>query len=177
LLLVAVVGGFLYGYLTSRIPSPHDPAVFWVSNFASPWLVLAFLAGRPHRAPLPAGLAGVLADVASVTGFYQHFLFVRDPENSTLWSRLPGWLSFACPWFVVAVLGGTIYGLVGRWSRRAPALAVAALAVPFLLEPWIWPIFHARQGPWLIWLAETAVGLALLGWAIIRARRRPYAPS
>jgi hypothetical protein len=183
LLLFAVIGGFLYGYLTSLIPSPHDPAIFWVANFASPWLVLAFFAGRWHRAALWAVVGGVLADFFSVTGFYLHFLFIPDAENahaswlSQLLNALPGWISFAAPWFVVGVLGGTVYGFVGRWSRQAPALAVAVLALPFLLEPWIWPIFHTRQGPWTIWLAEIAVGIALLGWAVIRARRRPYSPS
>src|SRR5512147_445910 len=90
LLLVAfVAGGGLFGRVISLIPSPSEVTMFWVSNLSSPWLVLAFLAGRSQRSKIWAVGAGALADVASIVGFYAQFLFIYANPGGPLIRATP----------------------------------------------------------------------------------------
>ncbi|MCP2309967.1 DUF6518 family protein [Kitasatospora paracochleata] len=182
-LAVSALGGGLFGWAVSLLPSPTRPHVFWVGNYAAPWLALAFAAGWAQgggrrRWAVPAG---VVTDVVCVTAFYGHFLFVdQHPgplgRGSALGSRvaenLPGWLLLAAPWLALAVAAGTLYGLLGHWWARRRALpAGAALAAACLLEPWAWRAAGYTAGPWLPWLAELAAGAVLLAAFALTARR------
>ncbi len=69
LLAAFVIGGGVYGFATSSIPSPHAVTVFWMGNLCAPWLVLSFFAGRSQAAWRWAAVAGALADVACVGGW------------------------------------------------------------------------------------------------------------
>src|SRR5258705_10996629 len=73
------IGGALFGFSVSSIPSPSDPTPFWVGNFSSPWALLAFLAGWSQRSWLRAAWAGAAGDIACVVGFYCRFLTL-DPN-------------------------------------------------------------------------------------------------
>jgi hypothetical protein len=43
--LVGALAGLCFGVLTAHLPAPHDAHVFWMGNFAAPWLALPFVAG------------------------------------------------------------------------------------------------------------------------------------
>ena len=179
-----VVIGLVFGTGMSLIPSPRSPHVFWIGNLCAPWLVVTFFAGRSRRTPGGALVAGLLAEVACVIGFYAPFLFLGPasmglPRNTPLLQYvvpdLRAWLHFIAFWIVIAVASGAIYGLLGQWWKRsAPAAAALAVGVPFLAEPGLWTLKDREfRGPVTLWLLEAGVGLALTTLLI---RRRPVLP-
>jgi hypothetical protein len=176
------LGGALFGFSVSSIPSPSDPTMFWVGNFSSPWALLAFLAGWSQRSWLWAACAGALADIACVVGFYFRFLTLdpdafglpRSTDVMTVALTSAGhWIVFVSPWIGLAVGAGLIYGSLGRWWGRSRSLvAGAAVAVPFVAEPLLWPIYDGfYKGPTFVWIAEAVVGLLVLSWVVIVWRR------
>jgi hypothetical protein len=176
------LGGALFGLCVSSIPSPADPTVFWVGNFSSPWAVLAYLAGWSQRSWLWAACAGAVADIACVVGFYCRFLtldpsaFGLERSTNVLTVALTSsghWIVFVSPWIGLAIGAGLIYGSLGRWWGRSRSLiAGAAVAVPFLAEPLLWPIYDGfYKGPAFVWIAEIAVGLVVLSSVMIVWRR------
>jgi hypothetical protein len=62
-----------------------------------------------------------------------------------------------------------VYGLLGRWWGNSRSIvAGVAIALPFLVEPAAWRVYVGfGQGPLVLWLAELAVGIAILGWVIV----------
>src|SRR2546430_7216602 len=88
LLLTFAIGGALFGAAVSHIPSPDDPALFWIGNFSAPWAVLPFLTGRAQRSWTWAAGAGLVADVACVAGFYAGFI-TADPNRLGLPASTP----------------------------------------------------------------------------------------
>jgi hypothetical protein len=175
-----IAGGSLFGLSISLIPSPNEVKVFWVSNLASPWLVLAFLAGWSQRSWIWAAAAGVMVDVASIIGFYGHFLFIDQhplqmPLNrpTPLWVRmeynLSAWIHFITPWILIAILAGVTYGILGYWWRRHRSIAAGALVgLPFIAEPWLWRIYVGYyKDPLILWISEVAVGVGVLVWVTI----------
>src|ERR1700682_307932 len=106
-LLTFAAAGVAYGFGMSSIPSPRDVSVFWVGNFCAPWLVLSFFAGRTQRSWAWAVVAGVLADVACVVGFYSRSLTFDAmrwglPPSSPLANRMSvgftHWFALIAPW-------------------------------------------------------------------------------
>jgi hypothetical protein len=87
-------------------------------------------------------------------------------------TSLHSWFAFVAPWIAAAVIGGATYGLLGSWwRRRRSAAAGLAVALPFLAEPVLWPLYNGHyKGPWFIWAAEFAVGLSI-ALGIVRRER------
>jgi len=182
ILIASSLGAGLFGAAVSTIPSPSSTTLFWVGNFSAPWAVLPFIAGWAQRSWKTAALAGLLADLACVVGFYANFLTLDPrqlglpasaPLTMLLWTTVSRWILFAAPWLLLAVAAGTLYGLIGAWWGRSRArLAGAALAAPFFAEPWIWPVYTGYyQGPLGVWVCEIIVGLAVLVWVGTLRRR------
>ena len=82
-LLVIAVGGYLYGYVTPRLPAPDTGARFWLGNLAAPYLLIPFLAGAWRFRAVAASAAGALGAAAAVASFYD-FLWVGDVTNLDL---------------------------------------------------------------------------------------------
>lgn len=189
MLLGCVVLGGLYGWAVAAIPLPEPrDSVFWVSNLAAPWLVLAFLVGRLQRSRAWAVAAATLSEIAGLLGFYSHFLVLHTGDPSLpdkpllprMIGNIGGWLAFVAPWVPAAVATGLVFGLLGlAWRRSRPLVAAPLLGLPFLLEPWAWRVHQGFWEPpiWL-WFAESLVGLAVLVVVTALARRpRPDTPS
>jgi hypothetical protein len=182
LLVSCALAGLLLGRLMSSLPAPASVTTFWVGNLSSPWAVLAFAAGWSQRSRIWASGAGVVAEVACVIGFYAKLLFV-DPDHlglphptaplTLIGTGVSQWLCFIAPWVAVAIAAGVVYGLLGRWWGESRSIvAGVAIALPFVVEPAAWRIYVGfGQGPLVLWLAEAAVGIAILGWVI--GGRRP----
>lgn len=187
------MGAGLFGLAISAIPSPHDVLVFWVGNFSSPWAVIAFFAGWAQRSAVRAAVAGAMVGAATVVGFSASFLTLdparlglppSTPRLTVLEPSVVSWTSFTAFCLAIAVAAGLGYGSLGAWWARSPSLlAGIALALPFLAEPWIWPLYTGHyQGPVGMWVGETAAGVCVLGLAVsgdevrtahqIRTRRR-----
>jgi hypothetical protein len=187
---ISAVCGALFGLAVSAIPAPDEPTVFWVGNFSSPWAVLPFLAGWSQRSVVWAAFTGAVADVASVVGFYAKFLMFdpaafdlpRSTDITTIVVTSAGhWLEFIGPWVFLAVAAGLLYGTLGAWWGRSRRLvAGVAVAMPFIAEPLLWPIYNGfYKGPLVVWVAEVAVGLLLLAWIVSAWRhgRSEHSPS
>jgi hypothetical protein len=186
LLVFCALAGLVLGRLMSALPAPSTVTTFWVGNLSSPWAVLAFLAGWSQRSRIWAAAAGVAAEVACVAGFYGQFLvgdivdprrlgFVDSTDAFTLiGTAISQWLWFIAPWVVVAIGAGVVYGLLGRWWGESRSIvAGVAIALPFIVEPAAWRVYVGfGQGPPILWLAEVAVGIAILGWFVGRGRPR-----
>jgi len=181
LLLGFAAGGFLFGNLASRIPSPNDPALFWIGNFSAPWALLPFLTGRAQRSWPWAAAAGVLADIACVAGFYAQFVTADvgrlglpggTPQIELVSIGVVRWLAFIAPWVALATATGLAYGVLGQvWRQSRSALALVAVVAPFVAEPLAWRIYRGfLPGPAYIWVVELAVGVAVLGWMVSRRR-------
>jgi hypothetical protein len=188
-----LAAGALFGFAMSSILGPDDVATFWLGNLSSPWAVLAFAAGWSGRRPRWAIGTAVSAEIACVGGFYLHLLHLDParlglaPDTAPIAAVAIGlgrWLWFAAPWIGAGIGAGVIYGLLGAWwARSRSLLAGASVALPFLIEPLVWPIYvgHA-QGPASIWALEIVAGLAILVIAVFasrraQARRRPVCSS
>lgn len=178
------LGGLLYGWAIAAIPLPEPrDSVFWVSNLAAPWLVLAFLAGRSQRTAGRAVATAVVTELGALMGFYSHFLPLHtgDPAAAPkallprMTGNLDGWLAFLAPWLPAAVAAGLLYGMLGLvWRRSRPPVVLAMLALPFLLEPWAWRLHQGFwEPPMALWVGETVLGLAVLGVVAVLAHREP----
>jgi len=185
LMLLSILAGSLFGLGMSSIPSPHDVAIFWVGNFCAPWLVLAFLAGRAQRSWRLSALAGVATEIACVTGFYARFLTLdtvrlglpkSTPTMTVAEISVSRWLYFIAPWIVAGVAAGLVYGVFGfLWHRSRPLVAGLAVALPFFVEPVLWPIRNGHyQGPWGVWATEVSVGLLFLGFVLTLRRSSSF---
>jgi hypothetical protein len=169
-LLAFVLLGAFFGRAISLIPAPSAQTVFWLANLSSPWLVLSFLAGSIQLSFRWAVLAGLVADVSCVVGFYAGFLTL-DRQRLGLEPSLPliqvglvsvsRWLIFIAPWVLYAVAAGGIFGVAGYWwTHTRSILSVAMVTVPFMIEPLLWRI---KMGffpePASLWVIEVLVGV------------------
>ncbi|HKV84528.1 MAG TPA: DUF6518 family protein [Ktedonobacterales bacterium] len=184
---VFVLAGFLYGFVAAHLPTPGAAGVFWAGNFASPWLILAFLAGWSQRCLTRAAAAGAASDVAAVIGFYSAFLFLdQHPlpprlHQSTSYlaraaSNMGQWLGFITPWLVIAILAGLSYGLIGYWwGRSRSVIAGVLVGLSLVLEPLGWTVIEGRlPHPYSVWIVEVVLGMAVLLWIVV-ARNWPWA--
>jgi hypothetical protein len=181
LLVSCALAGLLLGRLMSSLPTPSTVTTFWVGNLSSPWAVLSFAAGWSQRSRIWAVVAGVAAEVACVAGFYVKLLFIapdplglpRSTDALTLIAvGVSQWLWFIAPWVAVGVGAGVVYGLLGRWwGESRSILAGVAIGLPFIAEPAAWRVYVGfSQGPLVLWLAEAAVGIAIVGWVVMTGR-------
>lgn len=179
--------GFVYGWATSYIPAPHDASAFWVGNLCAPWLLIAFLAGYWQRSWTMSVLAGITTDVACVLGFYfrtfdLHSRWGNDPNAAppSAATQVQHFLSVNQQWFAAALLAGALYGAIGQLWRRTRSLAAGlVVAVGFLAEPALWPLYNGfYKGPWFLWAAEIAVGIAVaVGFAAVSRRSKVWSPE
>ena len=150
--------------------------------------MLSFFAGRAQTSWRSALIAGALTDVACVGGFYLSFLTL-DPVELGLSASTPlptvaptslvRWLDFVAYWVLAGVIGGAVYGTLGRFWRRSRLLAAGlAVAAPFIAEPGLWPLRNGYyQGPWFLWAAQMVVGLAVAWRVLMLWRQQPGHPQ
>jgi hypothetical protein len=98
--------------------------------------------------------------------------------------------NFCAPWLVLAFLAGRaqrswrlsalagvaaglVYGVFGFLGHRSrPLVAGLALALPFFVEPVLWPIRNGHyQGPSGLWAVEVSVGFLFVS-SVLTFRRR-----
>jgi len=172
----------VYGALTSWLPAPSD-ASFWMSNLSAPYLLFPFLAGASAaRSWRGAMLLGVLVDWALVAAFYARSLYDpaqiannhRQGEPAISLNQVVDWAAIQAngPWLKLSIAAGLAFGLLGMWwARDRSVLGAVAMTTPFIVEPFAW---RAYEGRWSmsagLWATETAVGVALLGLLLLRAR-------
>ncbi|TDB36787.1 MAG: hypothetical protein D9V44_09755 [Actinobacteria bacterium] len=186
---LSALAGFLYGLIVSRIPAPADPLGLSAAYFVAPWIALPFLAGWLHRSVSWAAAAGVLTAVLCMFGFYlnafpeYHPAYIALKESASGIALVLGsavlWVTVNAIWYVVAVMAGIVFGLLGRWRRvTGSPVPLVVIATLFVLEP----LASALLGgylprPYVVWVLEILAGLALLVWAVIGHRRSQVSPA
>jgi hypothetical protein len=154
-LVLIVVGGFLYGWLTAHLPPSPSGSRMWAGNLSAPYLLLPFVAGAllPRRATVAAA-GGALASASAIAGFYD-LLTVGDvtaasvgaPATTTarqlVLDAYARWFSTfllgvpgGTPWLAIALVSGCLLGTVGfGWRTSRRWWLAAPVGAAFLLEP------------------------------------------
>jgi Family of unknown function (DUF6518) len=98
-------------------------AVNGLANAATPWFVIAFVAGAAAGKPRWGAVAGVLALVSALTTYYLGFA-------SLWWGRVPNLEAQVGAWLVAALAAGPILGAAGgAWADRRHPWRVASAAL------------------------------------------------
>ncbi|MDO8963712.1 MAG: DUF6518 family protein [Coriobacteriia bacterium] len=181
---LGALAGFLYGLIVSRVPAPADPLGLAAGYFVAPWLVLSFLAGWLHRSVSWAAAAGALTAALCMFGFYLNAFPEYHPAYIALKASSSGiglvlgsavlWVTVNAMWYVIAVLTGIVFGLLGRWRRTTGSPApFVVLAAFFVLEPLLSVLLSGYlPRPHVVWVFEILAGLALFAWFGVAHRRR-----
>lgn len=122
---VAVTGGAAWG-VACRLGMDGGGVIYWVCNLASPWLVVAFIAGALARHPAAGLIFGAAALAAGMVAYY-------DPTHS-----FGGDLIYARAtaefWMLMALASGSVLGWAGAtWRSGHPARWLAVSLVSGLL--------------------------------------------
>lgn len=143
-------------------------ALTTLGNIISPWVVVAFVAGRVARSPRAGGWAGLQALAVGVVSYY--FLQgLRFTSGDAPYSLLH---ATHLVWLVAAVVVGPAVGAAGGASARlrppmlavvGPAAILTAEAMYLVMDrqPWRWNLSKEPHR-----LADIGVFLALLGLAL-----------
>jgi hypothetical protein len=197
----AVAVAYLYGWLTGRLPAPHDATEFWIGNVGGPYLVIGFLAGAwAARRPVASAILGAAGATAAVAGFYDAAMIWSDartrlglPPGTPWWSAAAqayeSWFSLllwgSVPWLTVALIVGPVAGYLGYGlASRGRSSGLAAMGAVLTAEPVLYATglnSRVRLGlPYaytlhnvMIWAVEALTGMAMLLLAVRRSASPP----
>jgi hypothetical protein len=172
--MVALLAAAAFGVVMSLIKGSGGGARLQFGNLSAPWLLVAFVAGSRYCRLGAAAAAGVLATMAALIGFYGDQIPLTDFSPASIVA--PHGVVFAG-----AVITGLLFGALGfAWAARGSQLALGVLALMFVAEP----VAQLGSGEvigsrdpiatyWWLWLAEIALGIALLAatWHAAPPRR------
>jgi hypothetical protein len=143
-LLVAVAVGLLTGVLTLAGQAELPTEANRLANSGAIWVTVAFALGWRMPNDTTAAVAGLLALIGALAGYFVAASFAQAGIST----------STVAIWVGVAVVGGPVFGVAGRWRGSAtgwrPAIAVAALGAVYLAEGlWtLWSIPHMVLAGW-----------------------------
>ncbi len=144
-LVVSVIIGLITGALTLAGQAVLPTEANRVANSGAIWVTVAFAVGWRKLSDPMAALAGLLALIGALVGYFAAAALTGAGVS----------VSTVAIWVGVALVGGPVFGVAGRWRAAAtgwrPALAVAALGAVYLAE-----------GLWTLWAIPH---MALAGWA------------
>ncbi|WP_370424266.1 DUF6518 family protein (plasmid) [Streptomyces sp. QH1-20] len=158
--------GLVLGVLTNLaqgwLPAPWDQ----IPNSGAVWSTVAFIAGAllARWASLRvAAVAGLLAEVGLVAGYYGYAEFGRDGMGD---------LTFPLLWLTLACVAGPLFGVAGVWWRRSRTVrrrvtGLASLAGVFGMEgiDYAWTLHYTSQ-------AWACLAVALLASLLMAAATR-----
>lgn len=125
---LALLGGLLWG-VACRQGMDEGRILYWISNLASPWLVVGFAAGSLTRFPVAGAVFGAAALVAGMIAYY-------DPAQA-LGGDLIYARATAETWTTIAFGAGLAFGWAGATWRAGHPLgpfAVGLLASTIAVE-------------------------------------------
>jgi Family of unknown function (DUF6518) len=133
-----------------------------VSLLSAPWIVLAFIAGWTQREPRRAALLGLGCTASALVGYGLMTLSPVENAHLTL-QTATGFTRSESRVIGGAFVTGPLFGWLGsRWRTDRTWLGALAAAGAVCLEP----LAHVVAGSAIrftaVWVAECAVGLALV---------------
>lgn len=147
------------------------------TTVGTPWLLLAFAAGR-RTAGAPAAAAWGAGLV--LLGFVTYYGWLLGVQGMP-WSQVRD-VHHAVGWLALGAVAGAVCGLVGVLSRHPrPALRTAAwslvVAIP-LVDLVVW-VRGAQEGRFVVVVGLGLVAAGLFAWALKAGRLQPevLAPS
>jgi hypothetical protein len=141
-----------------------------VSLLSAPWLVLAFLAGWTQREPKRAALLGFACTASALVGY--GLMTLSPVENAHLTTQsAAAFLRSESRVVVGGLITGPLFGWLGnRWRNDRAWLGALAAAGAVCLEP----LARLSAGEAIrfrtVWVAEVAVGLAMVTYVATTAR-------
>jgi hypothetical protein len=154
-----------------------------VGNLSALWLLLPFLAGAAAdaRRAVVGALAGLVATVCALTGFYFAESFVLDLGQHSWLTDLSLTMGTVIYYAERGMVTGPVFGALGSWWRRRSVVAAGLIAAAFVLEPAAWWLFGMQIGGGAaypvpgypgLWVSEITIGVA--GFVLLRriARRQ-----
>lgn len=150
---VAVAGGAVLGAVSVYPYQYVSGSAHVLGNSAVIWLLLPFGVGVLAGEPVRGAIAGGVALLATVLGFYSVMQLLFPSAHFG---------AFAMFWLAAAMVGGPVFGAAGSWWRTGtPAgtgLASALLGAAFIAEA---VAFQASMGTDAAVVAEAVAGTAL----------------
>jgi len=176
--LAALIVALAFGMLAALVKGDQAGLRDTIGNLSTPWLLVAFGAGRLTRS-LPRGaLLGLAATVLALLGFYLVVAVITDDAMPTLHEHLEHVLRVNRRWLISGLLSGPLFGALGAWARRLPRrAALVIVGLLLIVEPFVIGAVQAVPGGrqivhWSLhpgpYVAEIVAGLAVL----LLARRR-----
>lgn len=181
ILMVAVALGMLMSLLKGTGAGARDQ----LGNLSAPWLAVGFLGGACCRRTSRGAVAGVVATLAALAGFYAQqsplagfssasLAFLAHPRQMYDFIVVPHRIVF-----IGGIASGLLFGTLGGvWTARQTKLAAGAIAALLICEPFVWLASGQALGgsdaaryAW-IWVAEIVVGCGA-AVAIMPSRRHP----
>ncbi|MGW0505660.1 DUF6518 family protein [Micromonospora sp. NPDC003241] len=123
--LVAVLGGFLLGFLDfvwiKYVPYPFAN----LGNSSAVWAVAAFAFGFWVRSgPVRAAIGAAVGLVVAVPSYYVAAALIQGDDWAVLWATT------SLTWMAFGVLAGVIFGVGGVWARGSGWRRVTGTALP-----------------------------------------------
>ncbi|MEV4482899.1 DUF6518 family protein [Micromonospora coxensis] len=123
--LVALVGGFLLGFLDfvwiTSVPYPFAE----LGNSTATWAVAAFGFGWWVRSGWRrAALGATVLLVVAVPSYYLAATLLQGDDLAVLWAPT------SLLWMVFGVLAGVVFGVAGTWARGTGRRRVVGAALP-----------------------------------------------
>ncbi|MBA2955500.1 hypothetical protein GON03_14285 [Nocardioides sp. MAH-18] len=141
------------------------------TTVGTPWLLLAFAAGRRTARPLGAAAWGAGLVLLGFATYYAWLLLVQGMPWTEVRDR-----HHALGWLALGAVAGAACGLVGVLSRHPrPAIRTAAwslvVAIP-LVDLVVW-VRGAQEGRLLVVVGLGLVAAALFTWALRAGHLQP----
>jgi hypothetical protein len=185
-LILVGVSAVAFGVLMSALKGNGAGIRDQIGNLSAPWLLVPFLASAlSSRGRLVRGaIVGVAASMLALCGFYVANSLVLQLGPHPWIDDLRLAVSGGRRWFVLALLSGPVFGVVGSLWRRSGARVLALLTFALLVaEPladWVLqggaaPGFWVSSLQPIVWVGESAVGV-LACLAVLARPVRPVRP-
>lgn len=190
--------GLGVGYGLQHVPAAELGRVFWVGNFAAPFIVLPLVAAWQFRRVISACVAGAVGAMAMVLGFYNVFAVALvtnsqlDLPLHTPWLHTVGvaywrWLNIfilgrpaGTPWLSIACVVGLGAGYVAYrtrnvvWPKRLMGVAIAPVveSTLYIVGAYCDKVpYDSSVHNVTLWLVEGSCGAVLFGLAWVRRAR------
>ena len=174
-LLTAIVG-LLFGGAVEHLGSlAFGPWAWTLSQLSAPWLLLPFAVGSTEQRAAKAAVLGLMATLFGVVGYVMMLSVSAGSGRGGLTASIVLHEAFTqARWFLAGAVSGPLYGLLGqRWHRFRWWPSALLAAGSLCLEPVVLAAVGRTFGPSVVYVAETATGLALGAYFVLIARRRP----